>query len=108
MSIKQLLQQLFVSLAVLTSMGTLVHDTKISRAYALSVPLNNLTIDVTSNLESLKDAASHTHVEKVTVQSPFETPRVQARDDHRRYYLQPKTSRSSDFFGGSRILWPNV
>lgn len=100
---------MFVSLAVLTSMGTLLHDTKLNKAYELSVPLNSVSINLTSSLEGLNHATSHTHVESASVSSPFDSnPRLQVRDDFRRYYLPKHMSRGNTYFGGSRILWPSV
>jgi hypothetical protein len=107
--IKQLLQQLFVLLAVVTSMGTLVHDTKFDRAFQLSVPLSTISTNLTSHLDSLNDAAAHTHVEHTSVSQIFGgIPRIQAKDDHRKYNLSRYLTRGSDAFGGSRILWPSV
>jgi len=106
---KQLLEKLFVLLAILTSMGTLLNDMRANRAYALAVPLSQSVVNVTSNLDSLRDAASHTHVESISSEQVTEgIPRIQTRDD-RRHYVSPKCfSRSGLYFGGSRILWPNV
>ena len=104
-----LLQQLFVGLAIVTSMGTLVQDTKLNKALELTVPLVNVSINMSSHLDSLNEAASsHTHVEQTSVTQNFAgIPRVQARDDHRRY-LNKYIGRNNTFTGSSQILWPSV
>lgn len=106
MNLNQIIQRLFVLLAVITSMGTLLHDTRANRALAVAAPISNLSTDVASNLESLSHGASHTHVEEMRVASDG-VQRVQARDDHRRYLIAKYQNRNNDFFGGSRILWPS-
>lgn len=111
MDISSLLQQLIVGLVIMTSTGALVQDTKLGRALELTAPLTNLSINVSSHLDGLDEAASaHTHVERASafVQDVTGMPRVQARDDHRRYYTPKNLSRSSDHSGGSTILWPYI
>jgi hypothetical protein len=104
---KDLIQRFFVFLAILTSVGTLVHDTKLNKAYALSVPI--ASINFSSHLESLKDGTSHAHVESASAAQIFEgNPRIQARDDHRKYYWPKYMGRSTAFGSGSNILWPSV
>lgn len=105
----QIIQQLFVFLAILTSMGTLLHDTKLNKAYELAVPLNEFSVNVSSNLDSLNDGLSHSHVENAVTQAVAEgTPRVQARDDHKRYYLPRYMSNGSLYNGGSAYHWPSI
>lgn len=105
---KKVLQKFFVGLAVLTSMGTLLHDTKLNKAYEVA-PISHISINVASNLESLSDAASHTHVERVSSPQVFEgVPRMQPRDDNRRYYTPKRLSRSNPFFGNSNIFVPST
>jgi len=110
MNISPLLQQLIMGLVVLTSTGTLVQDAKFGRALEMTAPLSNISVDLTSHLGDLNEAASaHTHLENIALQQDFSGPsRVQARDDHRRYYTPKNLSRSSSAFGDSHILWPNV
>jgi hypothetical protein len=106
---KNFLQHLFVSLAVLTSMGTLVHDTRVSRAYAAVTPIETMGTNVASNLESLNEAAGHNHIERPMLdQAASATPRAQARDDHRKYLLARTQGKNTDFTGGSTLLWPSV
>ena len=108
MFITTLLQRIFICLAMLTSMGTLVHDTRLNRALELASPAN-LSINLTSNLESMNDALNHNHIEKPSVSQVLGgIPRIQPRDDHRRYLYAKSLGRHSNFFGGSQILWPSV
>jgi hypothetical protein len=104
-----LAQQFLIGLAVLTSMGTLVQDTRINKALEVAVPLPAISVNVTSNLESLNSATQHTHVEQSSITQDLSgIPRIQARDDHRRYNLPKYSNRSSTPFGDSQLSWPNV
>jgi hypothetical protein len=103
-----LVQQFLIGLAVLTSMGTLVQDTRVNKALEVTAPLPSVSVNVTSNLESLSSATQHTHVERSSVTQDLSgIPRLQARDDHRRYTLPKHSSRSNTQFGDSQISWPN-
>jgi hypothetical protein len=105
-----LFQQLFIGLAILTSTGTMVQETKLNRAVALSEPLANISAAMSSHLEGLNEVASaHTHVEHASVAHEFAPglTRVQARNDHRRYALERNQSRS-DELGGNGVIWPSV
>ncbi|MDB5183872.1 MAG: hypothetical protein JWO07_553 [Candidatus Saccharibacteria bacterium] len=110
MYLSPLFQQFLIGLAILTSMGTLVQDTRINKALEVTVPLSNVSVNISSNLDGLNEAASaHTHVEQTAVtQELAGIPRVQARDDHRRYTLPKYSSRSNAYFGDSQILWPST
>lgn len=104
-----LLQQLFIGLAVLASTGTMVQETKLNRAIALSEPLANISTALSSHLEGLNEVASaHTHVEHASVAHEFAPglTRVQARNDHRRYSL-PRSESKGDIIGGDGIIWPS-
>lgn len=109
MSIASLLQRIFLGITVLTSMGTLVHDTKIDKAYQLSIPLVSVSTNLSSHLDGLNDGSAHTHVERVSfAQQVNGMPRMQPRDDHRRYSPPKYASRSNPFLGIAGILWPSV
>lgn len=110
MSITEQIQRFLVFLAVLTSMGTLVHDTRLNKVAEVAAPISNLSTDFMSNLETLSHAASHTHVEEAAAasQSPDGVPRIQARDEHRKYQIPKIASRSNTFFGESGYIWPNI
>jgi len=108
MFITSLFQLLFISLAVLTSVGSVVQDTKLNKALEVTAPLSSVSTEMSSNLDTLNEAVSHTHVEKPSLAQEFAgIPRVQTRDDHRKYVM-PKTSGRRDLFTGtSGIVWPN-
>jgi hypothetical protein len=110
MSITETLQRFFVFLAVVTSMGTLVHDTRLNKVAEVAAPISNISIDFMSNLETLSHASSHTHVEEAAAasQSPDGVPRIQARDEHRKYLIPKVLSRSNSFFGESGYIWPSI
>jgi hypothetical protein len=104
-----LVQQFLIGLAVLTSMGTLVQDTRINKALEVAAPLPSVSVNVTSNLESLSSATQHSHVEQASVTQDLSgIPRIQARDDHRRYTLPKYSSRSNTPFGDSQLSWPSA
>ena len=103
-----LYQRFLICFAVLTTVGILVHDTKFDEAVALALPVATISFAFGTHLDGLGDNA-HTHVERASMAQAFAgIPRVQARDDHRRYYLPKSISRSSGHFGSSSILWPHV
>ena len=105
------LQQVFVSLAVLASVGTMVQETKLSRAIELTAPLSTLSISLPANLEGMHEAgAAHTHVEQPTLSQQFAVgnPRIQTRNDHRKYTLPKTVSRNNTTSGDSQISWPSI
>ena len=107
MQIFNLFHRIIAGIAVLTTFGILVHDTKFDEAIALAVPVATITAGLGSHALDF-GGNSHTHVERASMAQAFSgIPRLQARDDHRRY-LPKYAGRQSDFFGGSRILWPNI
>lgn len=104
-------QQVMVGLAILASTGTLVQETRVNRALALTAPLTNLSVNLPSHLEGLHEAtAAHTHVEQPVAKFQLSTtdPMIQVRNDHRKYNMPKHTSRTDSFSGGSQVLWPNV
>lgn len=84
------IQRTTISLAVITVFGILIHDTKFDQAtaVALAVPIG-LTLSL-AHVGELKGDA-HTHVERVsaekTVQFVNGMPKIQPRNDHRKYLL---------------------
>lgn len=103
-----LLQRTVIGLAVYTVLGILVHDTKFDQAVTLALPVATITLGIGAHAMDFGDSA-HTHVEKASLAHAFAgTPRVQPRNDHKRYLLSKSMSRTTDNFGGSQILWPSV
>jgi hypothetical protein len=108
MFITPLFQRIIIGFAAFTALGVLVHDTKFDQAVALALPVATITIGIGAHALDFGDSA-HTHVEKASFAHAFAgTPRIQPRDDHRRYLMSKSFSRSTDNFGGSQILWPSI
>lgn len=109
MTIASLIKRIVLGIAVLTSMGTLVHDTKIDKAYQLTIPLVSASSSMSSHLDGLNEGTSHTHVERTSfAQQMSAMPRLQPRNDHRKYSIPKSSSRSHSFFGMGGLLWPSV
>lgn len=94
---------------IATTFGVLVHDTQIDRAaVALTIPAafaSFIAIDTV-----LKSSEQHVHVEKVSIPHTVNSlrmnvPRLQVRDDDRRYVQSKKLFVSG---GDSISLWPSV
>lgn len=76
-----------ISFAIVVTFGVLVHDTKLDEAVAIALPIAAITFGLGTHLDSFGDNA-HTHVERASMAQAFSgIPRIQVRDDHRRYYL---------------------
>lgn len=105
------LQQAMIGLAILASTGTLVQETRVNRALALTAPLTNLSVNLPSHLEGSHEATSaHTHVEQPVAKFQLLTtdPMIRVRNDHRKYNMPKHTSRTDSFSGGAQVLLPNV
>lgn len=104
-----LLQQLLIGLVVLTSTGTLVQDTRLGRALEATTPLSDVSINLSSHLDGMNEAASaHTHVEQNLNQDASGITRIQARDDRHRYYTPKTLSRRSTPFGDTSLFEPEA
>lgn len=96
---------LFTAIA---TFGVLVHDTQIDQAALVAtVPVSFATYAV---FDAMKSADSHVHVERVHGPNTLATlraniPRLQPRDDDRRYIQSKKLYFGS---GDSGYLWPSV
>lgn len=108
MNISKLFHRTVIGLACFSSLGVLVHDTKFDKAVSLALPAVTVSAGIGArSFDGLDNA--HTHVERVSwVKSVSAMPRIQPRDDQRRFYLQKNLSRTNSLFGGSRIFWPSV
>lgn len=91
MFISPLIQRTLITFAILTTFGVLVHDTKIDQALAIAVPVGLVVLAQVPTLHS----EGHTHVERVAFEKSSHLtsgmPRVQPRDDHRKYVLGKRT-----------------
>lgn len=99
-----------ITFTLATTTGVLVHDTQLDRAamFALATPIAIIGYAGIDN--AIKNGDSHTHVERVSAPkhiAAFRTnlPRLQPRDDDRRYLQNKKI-----YFGGadSTGLWPST
>lgn len=107
MFISTAFQRILASFAVVITLGILLHDTKTDRALMLTLPVATITVAASSHAMDLSGTA-HTHVERVSLHNALASmPRVQPRDDHKKYVLK-NTGQRTDFFGGSMVLWPSV
>jgi len=95
---------------LLTAFGVMVHDTKIDSATSLALTAPIALVTYASVDALMKSGDSHVHVEKISGPKQLSnlkvtTPRIQPRDDDRRYIQTKKV-----FFGGSDnvSLWPSV
>lgn len=92
-----------------TTFGVLVHDTQLDRAatVALAVPAAIASYAAVDQMN--KNDQSHTHVERVSHQSMVGlramVPRLQPRDDDRRYLQNKKVILGA---GEHISLWPSV
>lgn len=111
MNIEDSIKTIVATTVFLLASGTLLHDTKLDKAFALSVPvaagLASSQI-VPSSARSDQGSSSHTHIERSSVSRTIAeaTPRIQPRDD-RKHYLPKYLSRNITYFGSSGVIWPN-
>lgn len=96
---------------ITATFGVIVHDTQIDRAttVALALPTAFATFAAIDNV--LKSSEHHVHVERVSLPRNFANlrnsalPRIQPRDDDRRYVQSKKIA-----FGSmdSGYIWPSI
>ncbi|OGL22553.1 hypothetical protein A2707_04520 [Candidatus Saccharibacteria bacterium RIFCSPHIGHO2_01_FULL_45_15] len=95
-----------IGLALSTTLGVLIHDTKIDKAttVALSVPVLAASVDMGMTHFKLGGEA-HTHVERVSLSNAVRdlqpgTPRIQPRDDAKKFHLQKNVAKGVHAFDG--------
>ncbi len=105
-----LINPLAMTFTIATTFGVLVHDTQIDRASMLAITVPSAYISYAAVDSVNKSSEQHVHVERVSAPAHFagmnrSTPRIQPRDDDRRYIQSKKLN-----FGtmGSGYLWPSV
>ena len=110
MFIASLIQPLLIGLAALLSFGSLVQDTRLNKALEVAAPISSVSVNISSNLDSLNEATSHTHMEDPNTINQMFTgiPRIQARNDHKHYLMPKSVSRNNSFFGATGVIWPSV
>lgn len=102
------IQRTLLAIGVIITLGILVHDTKFDQAVTLALPVAVATFGLGAHALEHGADNSHTHVERASLQHAFAgIPRVQARDDHRKYGMSKYFGRNS-YFGGSCIIWPSA
>lgn len=86
--------------------GILVHDTKLDKAtaIALAVPMAFASFELGASIPKLS-GEGHTHVERASLSNAVRdlqagTPRIQPRNDHKKYTLQKNVSRGVHAFDG--------
>jgi hypothetical protein len=103
-----LIQFFAIAISLTTAVGVLIHDTKIDQATttALAVPI------VMAGFESIDRQTKfagdpHTHSERSSLSQAIRdlrasggTPRVQPRDDDKKYHLQKKVAKGTHAFDG--------
>lgn len=101
---------LLIGFTLATTAGVVLHDTQIDRAATAAVALPAVMATAAATDFGIKTNDAHTHVERASAPKHLvglrsTLPRLQARDDDRRYQLQKKV-----YFGGSETpsLWPSV
>ena len=84
-----------------------MHDTQLDRATTVALALPVATVAMYAGVDSaIKSGDAHVHVEKASAPAfRSAVPRLQPRDDDRRYLLNKKV-----YFGGADAngLWPSV
>lgn len=111
MKIEDTIKALAATTVFLLTSGTLLHDTKLDEAFALSLPvaagLASSQI-MSSPVRSDQGSSPHTHIERSSLSrnSAEGTPRIQPRDD-KKHYLPKYLSRNNAHFGTSGVIWPN-
>jgi len=103
-----LINPITIALTVATAFGIFTHDTQLDRATAIAIA-TPATIAAYAAADASIKSSDHTHVEKVTIHRHLgsirmNVPRIQPRDDDRRYVLTKKIMLGSD----TTSLWPSV
>ncbi len=103
----QQIQRSLVGFALLVGFGVLVHDTKIDQATALALAL---PAGIALASVAMPHNEGHTHAErgaygKTTV---LGMPRVQPRDDHRKYVLNKRPSGFNAPEGHTLLVEPTL
>lgn len=111
MNIEDSVKNLVATTVFLLASGTLLHDTKLDKAFALSVPIAAGLASsqiMPSPIRSEQGSSPHTHVERSSISRTIAegTPRIQPRDD-KKHYLPKYLSRNNTYFGSSGVIWPN-
>jgi hypothetical protein len=95
---------------ITATFGVLVHDTQIDRATTVALALPTAFATFAAVDSAMKSSEQHVHVERVSMPSHLANlrmsiPRMQPRDDDRRYVQSKKLA-----FGSmdSGYIWPSI
>ena len=85
-----------IGLALSTTLGVLIHDTKIDKATAVALSIPVLAASASINMgkaHSKLAGEAHTHVERASLSNAVRdlqpgTPRIQPRGDAKKFHLQ--------------------
>jgi len=102
-----LLKPLSFMLVIATTFGVVMHDTQVDKA--TNVALNPVYYASASAADATAKSGDHVHVERFSVSNQAHTlrsnlPKIQPRDDDRRYIQSKKITHS----GNSASLWPST
>lgn len=103
MSFNNIVQRFAITLALLTSLGILVHDTKFDKAVALFVAVPAAFASLSGIPKLASDG--HNHIERVSIESGMRglqngMPRIQPRDDNKKFGLPKHVAKGVHAFDG--------
>ncbi len=104
MSIKNNLQHIAIAVAITTTFGILVHDAKFDKVASIFIAVPAALASLGGAIPKLA-GEGHNHIERVSLANAVRdlhngTPRIQPRDDHKKFHLQKKVSKGVHAFDG--------
>ncbi len=102
-TISPLVQRSAIALALITALGILVHETKIDKATAISIAIPAALASITGIPKLAGEG--HNHVERASMANAARymnggTPRIQPRDDNKKFTLQKNVVKGVHAFDG--------
>lgn len=99
----QLFQRTLIIFSLVTSVGILLHDTKVDQAAKLALPAVLIGYELSTHIPKLGNEG-HTHIERVSIGNAVRDlhagmPRITPRDEHKKYAL-PKYAKGVQAFDG--------
>lgn len=102
-----ILQRTAVAIAILTTLGILVHDTKCDKAVALALPVTTVAVGFGTQALDL-GSHPHTHVERASLSRVFTgMPRIVPPKENRKYSFDRLFGRTS-YFSDAGVIWPSI
>ena len=100
-----IIQRSALGLALLVTVGILVHDTKLDQATATALALPAMLVTFEAGGLTHLGTGEHTHVERVSFSQGVSIPgggmpRIQPREDNRRYVMPRHISKGLQGFDG--------